>query len=275
MQFSPKRILTLYRNEFDKQVQQRFPYIALALLLLAGLLMARNADLITSSIDLTGFVILILGVILAITSFIPLLVIIFCSTLVAGEISTGTSRLILTRSVTRFEFLTAKLLIGLSFAFLLIVFYTLVLIVGGFNKFTFEPVVEDGFVLATRFDLIKNLCFALLLTMIPMSASVAYALLISVLCKNLNTSIGTTVGIIAAIDIFKHLLRFGDYDLKGYIFTTYMSNYFEVVQDMAMGLDVVWFDPKPEPETIIVPLVSLVVFLAIAYWKFLTTDVHE
>ncbi|MBN1515038.1 ABC transporter permease subunit [Candidatus Sumerlaeota bacterium] len=283
------RIWRLYRNELAKFVRQRFPWLAVFLVALAAFLIAHNIDSMMTAMDLTGYRVLILGATLGCSSFIPMLVIIFGSTLVASEVAAGTTRLALARPVTRFEFMTAKVMIGLTFAMMLMAAYFATIVLATPEQFAYEAVVDEGEVLASQSRLIGALAIAFLGTLFQLTAALAYGMMMSVLARGLINAIGAAIGIFIGVDVFKHVLQIpvpgaGEYDLAPMIFTSYMTDFLKTAQDIALGLDTVWFERQgaawtsienPGIAAILIPALSCIVFWGVAYGIFLRRDLHE
>ena len=272
---NPVRILKLYFNELSKVVRQPFPYVALALLFLAPFLLVRNAENIVETVP-SGFEVVYISTFAGLTTLIPLLVVIFCSTLVAHEIATGTARALLARPVSRFEFLTAKLMIGITFGAMALLFFAGSAAVSSIGLYAFTDSVDsfDGSLIFTKEKLFLELFISLVVSMLPIIATVTYGVMISVLMRNAITAAGTAVGIILTIDIIKHALQFGELDLSLYTFNSHLDAALKIGQSFALGIDTVsWRDM--DTTAILVPLCSILVFSTVSYFVFLTRDVHE
>jgi len=270
----PSRIAVLYRNELAKHFRQRFLYVALILIGLIAVIWTRNADLIAPVSGINGHTALVLGII-GVTSLIALLSLIFSAMLVAGETSGGTFRMILPRPITRAEFLSAKILMGVTFSVLLIVFYIFVSLVSSIGIYSFGPIIEDQEVVMTTGVIAGQLALALLFTLLPLMAAVSYGIFMSVLSRSLATAIGASIGILLALDIIKHIFRVGDFMIKPYIFTTYFDEFLKIAQDYAQGLEVVWFDPDPEAIAIIVPIMTVAILTSLSFIIFLRRDLND
>jgi ABC-type transport system involved in multi-copper enzyme maturation permease subunit len=99
------------RNEFSKFARQKFPYFGLGVVVLLAVFWTPNISLMTGpNVDLNGYLVVIKGLISAVTLPIPIFACIMASLIVASETAGGTYRNVLSRPVSRFEFLTAKVL---------------------------------------------------------------------------------------------------------------------------------------------------------------------
>ena len=273
----PLWIWRLYRSELVKCSRQRFTLVSLVLLALIGVILSLTFEGALSSEYLTGFEVLIHVAQSVIGLFFNFLVIIFCSMLVAGETSGGTFRMVLSRPVTRAEFLTAKVMMGLTFIVLALAWYMLVavLAIRFGTAYEFGPVIEDGELVISSAAISWNITLALLLALLPLMASAAYGILMSVIARSLSTAIGVALGVLVAVDLVKHIIHLGDHDLADYVFSTHLGKALHVANKFASGNEPVWFDPDPELMAMLVPGVSIMLFLAAAYVIFMRRDFNE
>ena len=111
------RIVTAYRIELIKALRSKFSYIGPVLVVLLVLLSPLLNPLTGGGENAYRFIAFATPTALNLLGLF--LVLSFCASLVSGETGTGSIRLLLTRPLLRHEFIVAKLLIGLTYAFTL------------------------------------------------------------------------------------------------------------------------------------------------------------
>jgi ABC-2 type transport system permease protein len=209
---------------------------------------------------------------MAISLIIPIFITIFAAMLVASESSRGTLRMMLTRPISRWDFLTGKLLAG--FAYLLLLYAaniaTALLIARGYPlKSSFDRSISIPGLGAQ----IQFFTIALLLTLLPLLATLCFGFLISVLSVNVATSIGVAVGLLLTIQTLKEFARFGSVDLGDYVFLSYFDTAMGIAQSKSSGIYDVWNQAKVY---LMAGTSILTCFfcLAISYWRFLRRDLN-
>ena len=211
------RILNAYAVELTKAVRLPFIYIAPVLVVLAVIATPLAYPVARDQMSDYGFAAYAVQMSLNILGF--LMVLLYCSNLIASETASGTIRGVLLRPIYRWEFFIAKALMWLSFATLLSVFagpaaWCMVFLLGDLAGVYYggEMIYTDG---QMRLAYVQALALGLL----PLYAGVAYALLISVSAKNTTTAVGTAVGLWIFTDTVKYPLN-----VAPYLFSSYMES---------------------------------------------------
>ena len=215
-----------------------------------------NAFLVTRMLMMTFFV------------HIPFLIALMAGDVVAGEATTGTLRMILTRPPSRLQLILAKIVISLLYTFILIMFMATLSFSLGYLLFGFGELVlvnSNQFAILTATESFWRCLLAYALAFLAMSVVAALAFLFSVLVENaIGPIVGTmTVVIIsliiseAPISLFKAI--------RPYLFTTYAS---------------VWMKAFSEPlpwQTILISSGYLILFMlfffGVAYVIFQRKDI--
>lgn len=228
-----RRVWTAYTVEIFKAVRQKFTYLGPILVLLVVMCAPLQYDIERDGAGDFGFiadtttVINLLGL---------LLVLSFCAGLVSAEQASGTIRQVLVRPLRRHEFLAAKLLTGMTYATILLALvgaasWTLALMLGDVTAVTFgDDVIYTGREMRNAYAL------GLLLALLPQSATVAYAVMISCLTRSTGAAVGGAVGIWIVTDMLKHRLG-----LAPLLFSSYLESPWQVFNDRCGGLDTSWF----------------------------------
>ncbi len=228
------RLLRAYRAEVHKGLRLRQvwagPVVLLITLGLAPLLhpVARDgrsdydfiAVVTPATLNLLGFLILLAG----------------SASLVAQEIGGGSIRLFLVRPVRRREYLLAKFLAGATYAVLL----TAMVAAGtwGIARALGElhGVAFGGELVHTGEDMARAYAIGAALSLLPMLAGVACALLASVCARSSGTAVTASVGLWLVMDTVKHPLG-----IDAYVFTTYLEAPWQIFVNRCDGLDAAWW----------------------------------
>jgi len=181
---------------------------------------------------------------------------------------TGLVRHLLIRRMSRSALLLAKLIqlhivaiIALALLFLLTWFFS-----GLFWEF--GAVVEDGFELIGEAEIRSEIWLGIKLALIPIPATIAFGLLVSVITQSTTQAVTTALGIILAVDIFKSTLG----NFSHYIFASFQpslidQSYLQEVSRMVRGFSDVLIDEKvlllntwiPLPQVLLLALIALIV----------------
>jgi ABC-type transport system involved in multi-copper enzyme maturation permease subunit len=235
------RIWTAYKVEVSKALQLKFTFIGPVLValgvvvtILAG---AEVGDVLFDTengegsaayafIGASTWALNLLGL---------LLLLCYSASLVSSELSSGTIRTVLVRPILRHEFLVAKLMMGVTYALLIVVAFavpawTLVMVKSGFAGISI-----GGADLYTSRDMYVTFLIALGVGLVSQMAAVAFAVMISTLTRNSGAAIGTTLGIWIAMDTLKYPLR-----IAPFLFSSYMEMPWQVFGDRTNGLVAAW-----------------------------------
>ncbi len=164
---------------------------------------------------------------------IPFLIVLVGGDLLAGEATSGTYRILLTRPVSRFQVVTAKLIAGFIYTFLLLLWMALLslglsIVIFGAGELVF---IRDKIYIIAANDVLWRFAFAYLYAILSMSTVLALAFLFSSLVEN---AIGPIVGALAVIIIFmiiSNLPIASLENIKPFLFTTYLDKWMEFMKD--------------------------------------------
>lgn len=221
-----RRIGRLYSAELTKTWRTRFPYLGLLASALMALIARQSIETMSGEIIAASY--LTASINMAATLIIPIFATIFAAMAVASESYRGTLRTVLTRPVTRAEFLTAKLALALTYlVFLfaanlipaLLIAQNYPLFAPGDDPALFPGAVEQGAIYAA----------AIAITFLPLAATVCFGFAVSALSSNPATAIGVAVGILLSIEPLKHI---GNVGLE----TWFVSSYYATATGTALEL---------------------------------------
>ncbi len=158
---------------------------------------------------------------------IPFLIVLVGGDLLAGEATSGTYRLLVTRPVSRFQVITSKFTAGIIYTFSLLLFLMLmslglsILIFGTGELLS----LKDKVYIFAADDVLWRFMFAYGFALLSMATVLALSFLFSSLVEN---AIGPIVATMAVIIIFMILsvlnINFLQ-SLRPYFFTTYLSDW--------------------------------------------------
>ena len=224
-----ERILNLFVVELIKAVRLRLTYLGPVLVLLTVVVAPLAYPIQRDQAGDYGFIAYAVQLLLNNLGFFVVLV--YCSSLVSGEIGTGTIRSILVRPVRRREVLIAKFLIGMSYATTLTVIAAALAWGLAFTLGDLSGVYYGGEVVYTNREMQSAFISALLLGLLPQYAAVAYAMLISTCVRNATSAVGFSVGIWLFVDTVKYPLN-----IPQLFFSSYTESSWRGFIDRANGL---------------------------------------
>ncbi len=229
-----KRIWTAYQVEMGRLMRQKTfyigPMLVLALILFAPVLHSLHRDGVSDY----GFIAYVTPMILDALGF--LLFLLFSASLISSDVHSGGIRQFFLRQLYRYEYVLAKLLVGMTYATLL------VLLVGigawglalGFGEL--RGVSYGGELLYSPEQMLSSYGMGMLLSLAPLWAGVAYGILFSVFFRTQLASVTGALGGWILLDFIKYPLQ-----ISSYIFTTYMTQPWQVFVDRCDGIDGEWF----------------------------------
>lgn len=237
-----RRVQRLFAAEMTKVWRTKFPYLGIMASALMALIARQSMEAMSQPGRITAPDYLTASVNMATTLVVPIFAAIFGAMLVASEASRGAFRTILTRPVTRAEFLSAKLLSGLAYLFLLIganIAVALLIASSYPLKVPFDPnITVPGLP-----QQIPIFAVGLLLSAVPQIATVCFAFFVSVLASNGSTAVGVAVGLLLSIQPAKHYVRFGSFELEPWVFSSYYDTAMRIAGSKAAGMYEVWNQP--------------------------------
>lgn len=229
-----QRIWLLYRLEIVKALRRRQTWAGPVLVLFVVLLAPLAHPVERDGIADYSFIAYATPLALGLPGFIMLLV--FCSSLVASEMERGAIRGTLVRPVTRREFLSAKLLLGYSYAALLVA-------IVAFSSWAVAWTLGDllgvhlgGELVYTGASMIRAYAFGALLTLLPLCAGASVAVFFSTATRSASTAITLSLATWIVSDLLKYPLN-----IAPLLFTTYLEAPWQVFSHRCDALDQPWF----------------------------------
>ena len=268
-----KRLLI---NELIKASRLKLTYLGIFFAVLPVLLWIKVVQAFGEEQNLNAFLFIATAVQASLTGIVPIFIVIFSALLVASESTAGTLRLILTRPVTRLQFLTAKLIIALGYTLLLLVlnFATAILIAG--IKYGFSNLVSSvsGVPDSTgSLRLWGYMLASILLSFFPLVGFAIFGFCVSVLARNVGHAVGFAVGIILGVQSIKHLLCFGSFSFADYWFATYVEVPLAQMIDLIGGYSIAFFSPRLV-QTLVISMIYNVCLVLIAFIVFHRRDLN-
>lgn len=265
-------VIRLTSAEFMKAIRLKLPWLGLAFSALIAVLARNVVERMATPGEISARVYLVSNLNLLSTAIIPIFSTVFAAALMASETSRGSLRMILPHPISRSSFLHAKLLTGLGY--LLLMFAV--------NLAVALPIAA-GYPLSTKFDrgfdipsLGGQLSIAgisLGLTLLPHAATVAFALLVSVLSRSVATAIGVAVGLVFCLLPIQVFVRIGRIDIGDYIFSSYYDEAIGIGDTIAGGIPESW-NQHSMHMLLATSLISAAVFLGVAYGVFTRRDLN-
>lgn len=259
------RILTAYQIEIAKAIRQRFTYVGPGLLLIAVLLAAYiKRD------ESPGNGYTFIAYITAATLNLPglLLLLAFCSALIATEVHSGTARFIFVRSLRRSEFVIAKLLLGFTYALALMAVVAIASWVVASLRGGLIGVSYGGELLFTGQEMLTSYLIGLALAVLPLAGAVAFAIMISAWVRTSGAAITVAVGVWLVMDMLKYGLG-----IQRYIFSTYWDVPWAVFEGRSLGLNPEWMPNAAWCAA--TSIVSCIVFTVIACIGMQRRNLHS
>jgi len=250
------RIWNAYFVELCKGIRLRFTWAGPCLVAAAVLAAMLQSPIERDGVSDYRFVLDATAIALGMLGL--LLIVIFCSGLIASELGRGTIRLVLVRPLRRVEFLIAKLMWGMTFAAVVVVLaavgsWALALVFGEMHG-----VEYGGEILYTGAGMAGTYVAAALFAMFPLLALVAYALFISTLSRSHAAAIGWAVGLWLLLDMVKNPLG-----IQPFVFSSYLETW-QIFAQRAGGFPELGWLPEDAPWIVIVPAIWTVAFVAAA-----------
>lgn len=267
------------RNELAKFARQKFTYLGFGAIILLAIFLNKSVRLMAGTDGLNGYLIVIKGLMSANTTLIPIFACIFACTLVASETAGGTYRNVLSRPISRFQFLTAKIVFAFAYAFLLIFTYTLVAVVMAvIAGHSFGPIADRIETLYSPLRMTGVFLLAFIFTLVPLMSIVSFGIMVSTLAKSLTSALGIGVGLLIAQEPIKNLVQIGDWEMGDYVVTSYQHEALKIADNAASGIPHTWFEGGWWESGLGLGLTVSLVFgiacLAISYFVFLRRDLN-
>ena len=235
-----QRIWAAYLVEWSKVLRLKRMYLSLLLVAMAILCSPLLRPIEQDGVGDYGFIAYVTPLSMNVLGFF--LVLAFSGGLISTEMTSGTIRMILTRPIHRWEWVMAKVMLGLTFAITMMVLVSvlswgLVLVLGDLTGVTF-----GGEIRSSHGEMVTAYLLGLGLSFGPMAAGVAYALAISSITKSPIASVMAAVGLWLAVDFLKNPLG-----IEAFVFTSYLEMPWQQFANRCDGIGV-------EDSALLVPL---------------------
>ncbi len=196
---------------------------------------------------------------------LSLLIVAFAAFGISNDRDTGQLRHLIIRRISRPAVVIARLLYLhllalLSIAFLLLISYGV-----SASLWEFGPIVEDGFELISEPEIHQEISLGLRLALLPLPATIAFGVLISVISQSTTQAITTALGITLAMDVFKSSLG----DIAYYLYGSFQpslldQSYLNDVSRLVRGYSDVLVDNHFLEMNTWVPLPTALLFIVAA-----------
>lgn len=248
------RVVVAYTAELTKAVRARITYAGPILVAVTIVATAYAQNLGGAPIE--GYAFIAYAVPLALNLLGLLMILLFTSALISGELNSGVIRLILVRPIRRWEYVAAKFLTALTYAVALALVASVAAWAFPLTRNTLTGVAIGREVIHTNFEMRNTYLLALAVSLLPLSAAIAYALLISAIVPNPGAAAGLTVGIWIVVDLVKNPLQ-----ITPYLFTSHLDRAWTVFAAKADGLNSGWQETFVPCAAVSLP--AAVVFLSL------------
>ncbi|MBN1508640.1 MAG: ABC transporter permease [Sedimentisphaerales bacterium] len=229
------QIVPLLRNEITKAIRRKLPYFGL---FMGGLICVFSyvvADQTGSENTASAWGYVALSMQLVFADIGLIFVLVFAAMLMSDETRSGTIRAALAAPLHRWELYVAKAITGLLYmiAMSLVCLVLSALLARG--HYRFGPIADSlGEIYSRRMVLVHSL-FAWVLSWVPLAAIVFYGLFLSAIIRSSGAAVAVSIGTLYVIDFTKHLVG-----LDPYIFTRYIVYPWQIVGQIAQGVDYQW-----------------------------------
>ncbi len=199
---------------------------------------------------------------------VPLLICLVAGDAVAGEANMGTLRLVLTKPVSRTQWMLGKFLASAIYTLLLLTFMAVLGLLGSMALFGVSDLMvqkSDVFILLDQNDVLWRYAAAYGFAALSMITVAALAFLFSVFADN---SIGPIIGAMSVVIVFTILTSMDIpvfYALKPYLFTNHMLNW--------KGFFDQPVDVREVLKSALVLVFHIVLFVSLAVWAFRKKDI--
>lgn len=262
----------LYRAEMTKIWRTKFPYFGLLASALSALIAKQGVGTANPD-EMTLATYLQISLNLCSTLIAPIFGVVFAAMLVASETSRGTHRMVLPRPVYRSQFLTSKLLTGLSYMLLLFAAHLAVALPLAM-QYPLKTAYDEHVPIPGGSEQSLFFAAALALTLLTHAATVCFGFLISVLSTNVATAIGVAVGVLLSLLPVSVFVRFGDFRLGDWLFSSYFDTAIGVANEKAQLISGATWAQPPIYMLVVTSVGSCVAFLVVSYWYFTRRDLN-
>ena len=225
----------LLRNEISKALRRKLPYFGLFAVVVLSLVIYVAADQLSPAASATAWGYVAFSMLLVFNDIGLIFIIVFAALLLAEETGSGTIRAALAAPVQRWELYIAKAIIG--FLYMLVLWTVALLVSVALAKlhYDFSAVTDPFGVVYNRATVFRIYLLGSVLSWVPLGALVMYGLFISTVVRSPGAAVAVGIGTIYLIDFTKHLVG-----LDPYIFTRYIGYSWQILQQVAQGVDYQW-----------------------------------
>jgi ABC-type transport system involved in multi-copper enzyme maturation permease subunit len=229
------QIPALLRNEIAKAVRCKLPYFGLFGAALISVITYVVADEISTADTANAWGYVTLSMQLVFTDIGLIFVLVFSAMLMADERRCGTIRAMLVAPLYRWEFYAAKAITGLLYMVVMSIVTLALSIALAKVHYQFGAVSDSFGIVSSQGKALGNFLLAFILSWIPLGAIVLCGLFVSTVIRSPGAAVAVSIGTLYIIDFTKHLMG-----LDPYIFTRYISYPWQILQQMAQGVDYQW-----------------------------------
>jgi len=228
-------VMPLLSNEISKAVRTKLPYFGLFAAALVCLLIFAVADQVGDREQLNAWGYVSLSMQSVFSDIGLICVVVFAAIVVSEETGGKTVRAVLSSAVLRREFYVAKVLIAIFYALLLSVFSVVLSACLAAVRYEFGDICDDIGLVYSRTQVLSNFLLALLLSWLPLTATVLYGIFISTVISKPGPAVAVAVASVYLIDFTKHLIG-----IDPYVITRYLGLPWAVFHQVANGVGCEW-----------------------------------
>ncbi|MEW6004396.1 MAG: ABC transporter permease [Stygiobacter sp.] len=164
---------------------------------------------------------------------IPFLIVLVGGDLFAGEATAGTYRMVLTRPISKFNFVTSKFLAGFIYTFIFILFIVLISLLGSILFFGTGELVslKNKIIIFASNDVLWRLIWAYIYATLSMMTVMALSIFFSSMVSNAIGPIVSTMAVIIVFIILSAIPIEVLQNLRPYFFTSHLSQWNEFFND--------------------------------------------
>lgn len=180
---------------------------------------------------------------------------------------TGAVRHLIIRRCSRGSVVLAKLAYFHLLAILSLLLLVLVSYLLSGWLWEFGPVVEDGFELIGEDEIRSEIALGLRLALLPIPASIAFGVLVSVCASSATQAVTAALGITLALDIFKGMMgQYADYLYARFQPSLLDASYLQDVSRLVRGYSDVLIDQRVLDLNLWAPWPALLFFVVLSLW---------
>jgi ABC-type transport system involved in multi-copper enzyme maturation permease subunit len=231
----PSQFLPLLHNEIVKATRRKLPYFGLLMGGLICVLTCVVAGEVGASNTGNAWGYVALSMQLVFTDIGLIFVLVFAAMLMADETRSGTIRAALAAPLHRWEFYLAKAATGLLYMIVMSLVCLVLSALLARTHYRFGAVADSLGEIYSQRIVLEHFLLAWVLSWVPLAAIVCYGLCLSTIVRSSGAAVAVSIGTLYVIDFTKHLVG-----LDPYIFTRYTVYPWQIVGQIAQGVDYRW-----------------------------------